>query len=262
MFVTETRICYFVFIRATALYSCWAPDPVSGGTSEDTSSRTGVLLLGVKIVNVLEHSFNFLSQILSTVAVLLSLQLIPYTFQLKQWNPCPQIYRMNSKPVSRLLLTSLKMRTIQARGQRTKSGGQDFVLLAKAGLAIPEDQLDHLVEKTITSKKVNFFLIVLTRVMALAPGQYDEQVKRAAKELPGLWMSKGYELGVFWSENHLLMWHSCSMILAQFGIPLPEGWRESIVFYLQEDKIDVGFYEFSLSILLSRTTQSIRLRSR
>ena len=123
-------------------------------------------------------------------------------------------------------------------------GGQDFVLLAKAGLAIPEDQLDYLVEKTITSKKADFFLIVLTRVMALAPGQYDEQVKRAAKELPGLWMSKGDELGVFWSENHFLMWHSCSMILAQFGIPLPEGWRERIVFYLQ-DKIDVGFYEFS-----------------
>jgi hypothetical protein len=34
------------------------------------------------------------------------------------------------------------------------------------------------------------------------------------------------------------------MILAEYGgIPLPEGWRERIVFYLK-DKIEIGYYEF------------------
>ena len=120
----------------------------------------------------------------------------------------------------------------------------DLVLLAKANLTIPEHQLDALVEKTITSTKADFYLAELTRIMALAPGRYDDKVIRAATELPGLWMSKGDNQGVFWSENHFLLWHSCSMILAEYGgIPLPEGWRERIVFYLK-DKIDIGYYEF------------------
>ncbi len=122
---------------------------------------------------------------------------------------------------------------------------EDFVLLAKANLTIPEHQLDFLVEKTITSTKADFYLAQLTRIMALAPGRYDDKVIRAATELPGLWMSKGDNQGVFWSENHFLLWHSCSMILEQHGgIPLPEGWRERIVFFLK-DKIDIGYYEFA-----------------
>ena len=120
----------------------------------------------------------------------------------------------------------------------------DFAILAKANLTIPSNQIEFLVNKTIQSAKADFYLVVLTRVMALAPGQYDEKVQLVTKSIPGLWMTEGDNQGVFWSENHFLMWHSCSMILAQFGIPLPEGWRERIVFYL-EDKIDIGFYEFS-----------------
>mmetsp|Transcript_33345 Transcript_33345/g.40343 ORF Transcript_33345/g.40343 Transcript_33345/m.40343 type:complete len:692 (-) Transcript_33345:62-2137(-) len=120
----------------------------------------------------------------------------------------------------------------------------DFALLAKANLTIPADQIEYLVKKTIASTKADFYLCELTRIMALSPGQYDEEVKFTFNSLNGAWMSKGDEKGVFWSENHIIMWHSCSMILFKVGgIPLPEGWRERIIFYLK-DKIDIGFYEF------------------
>ena len=121
---------------------------------------------------------------------------------------------------------------------------QDFALLAKANLTITEHQIDWLVENVSKSNKADFNLIVLTRIMALDPGKYDSKVKLVSKFIPGLWMSKGDNKGVFWSENHFLMWHSCSMILSQFGIKLPEGWRERIVFYLK-DKIEIGYYEFN-----------------
>ena len=142
-------------------------------------------------------------------------------------------------------LLDTAIREYKAGSRPTEPGwSADLVLLAKANLTIPAEQIDALVQKTIKSTKADFYLAELTRIMALAPGQYDEQVKLAATSQPGLWMSKGDDKGVFWSENHHLLWHSCSMILAEYGgIPLPEGWRERIVFYLK-DKIEIGYYEF------------------
>ena len=97
------------------------------------------------------------------------------------------------------------IREYKAGSRPTEPGwSADLVLLAKANLTIPAEQIDAPVQKTIKSNKADFFLAELTRIMALAPGQYNEQVKLAATSQPGLWMSKGDDKGVFWSENHHL----------------------------------------------------------
>eukprot|EP00808_Paulinella_micropora_P011244 g77315.t1 len=125
------------------------------------------------------------------------------------------------------------------------SGTADLVVLAKHGIPLPRQELEAMAHSVQITRydTADFVLVELLRILAFAP-QYKDVVMPAVTSVPGLWLRVGDNRDVFWSENHFLMFHSCALIASNFGVPLPERWRERIVFFLR-DKGEVGFYEFN-----------------
>lgn len=124
------------------------------------------------------------------------------------------------------------------------------------GESLNTNIIDDVVRTLPTDKNVDFKLIHLIRILFLTNGEYDNRILPTLQQIP-LWMEKGENLRVYWSENHMIMYASTAYLLKQkYNWTVDSALDNRLNHWLQL-KLDYGFYEFYSTTYFSFTLMGL-----